>query len=40
MIAFDKNEFAVQPLFKLPIPLDAAFIADLKYEISKKKDSS
>ena len=38
MVAFDKNKFAIQPLFKLTVFLYAAFFSAFKDEITQKKD--
>jgi hypothetical protein len=38
VIAFDENILAVQPLFKLPVFINTAFLAAFKDEITKEED--
>ncbi len=37
VVAFDENKLAVQSLFELPVFLNPAFLASLKYKIPKKE---
>ena len=38
MVAFDENELAIQPLFKLPVFFDSPFFPTFEDEVSQKED--